>query len=157
MSAKVSNDFSTHTRKDSCRSNSCVSACLCCVSASRRSVPSCRRSRIRRMIVPHSCAWQKPSSHFLPACAALQRRLASLNVKKSCDCWLKTCWWAKIRLRFVTAFQFPPRAHLQTKDRALQSAEITFCVRGVTTPFLLSRFLYEEKTMKQGRERMPNG
>ena len=26
-----------------------------------------------------------------------------------------------------------------------------------TTPFLLSRFLYEEKTIKQARERMPNG
>src|SRR5690348_14566402 len=33
MSAKVSNDFSTHTRKDSCQSSSCVNACLCCVSA----------------------------------------------------------------------------------------------------------------------------
>src|SRR5215471_11466933 len=141
MSAKVSNDFSTHTRKDSCRSNSCVSACLCCVSASRHSVPSCRRSRIRRMTVPHSCAWQKPSSHFLPACAALQRRLASLNVRKSCDCWLKTFWWAKIQLRFVTAFQ-SPRAHLQTKGRALLSAEITFCVRGVASPILANLFLH---------------
>jgi predicted TIM-barrel fold metal-dependent hydrolase len=28
---------------------------------------------------------------------------------------------------------------------------------GGTAPFLLSRFLYEEKTMKQSRERMPNG
>src|SRR5438270_6774650 len=133
MSVKVSNDFSTHTRKDSCRSNNCVSACLCCASANRHSVLSCRRSLIRPMIVPHSCAWQKPSRHFLPACAALQRRLASLNVRKSCACWLKTFWSAKIRLRFVTAFPFP-RAHLKTKDRALQKAEITFCVRGVTTP-----------------------
>src|SRR5215831_14391443 len=141
MSAKVSNDFSTHTRKDSCRSNSCVSACLCCVSASRHSVPSCRRSRIRRMTVPHSCAWQKPSSHFLPACAALQRRLASLNVRKSRDCWLKTFWWAKIQLRFVTAFQ-SPRAHPQTKGRALLSAEITFCVRGVISPLLANIYLH---------------
>src|SRR6516225_5618853 len=146
MSAKVSNDFSTHTRKDSCRSNSCVSACPCGVSASRHSAPSCRRSRIRRMIVPHSCAWQKPSSHFLPACAALQRRLASLNVRKSCDCWLKTFWWAKIRLRFVTAFQFP-QAHPQTKDRALQSAEITFCVRGVISPLLSNLYLNEVDRM----------
>src|SRR5436305_32553 len=132
MSVKVSNDFSTHTRKDSCRSNNCVSACLCCASANRHSVLSCRRSLIRPMIVPHSCAWQKPSRPFLPACAALQRRLASLNVRKSCACWLKTFWSAKIRLRFVTASPFP-RAHLKTKDRALQTAEITFCVRGVTT------------------------
>jgi predicted TIM-barrel fold metal-dependent hydrolase len=28
---------------------------------------------------------------------------------------------------------------------------------GGTAPFLLSRFLYEEKTMKQARERLPNG
>src|SRR5215470_12296104 len=151
MSAKVSNDFSTHTRKDSCRSNSCVSACLCCVSASRHSAPSCKRSRIRRMIVPHSCAWQKPSSHFLPACAALQRRLASLNVRKSCDCWLKTFWWAKIRLRFVTAFPFP-RAHHQTKDRALQSAEITFCVRGVVSPLLSNILLtpFDQEMRRKG-------
>src|SRR6059058_5295904 len=142
MSVKVSNDFSTHTRKDSCRSNNCVSACLCCASANRHSVLSCRRSLIRPMIVPHSCAWQKPSRHFLPACAALQRRLASLNVRKSCACWLKTFWSAKIRLRFVTAFPFP-RAHLKTKDRALQKAEITFCVRGVISP-LLSNLVLDE-------------
>src|SRR5947199_7104756 len=142
MSVKVSNDFSMHTRKDSCRSNNCVSACLCCASANRHSVLSCRRSLIRPMIVPHSCAWQKPSRHFLPACAALQRRLASLNVRKSCACWLKTFWSAKIRLRFVTAFPFP-RAHLKTKDRALQKAEITFCVRGVVSP-LLSNLVLDE-------------
>src|SRR6059058_4935753 len=142
MSVKVSNDFSTHTRKDSCRSNNCVSACLCCASANRHSVLSCRRSLIRPMIVPHSCAWQKPSRHFLPACAALQRRLASLNVRKSCACWLKTFWSAKIRLRFVTAFPFP-WAHLKTKDRALQKAEITFCVRGVLSP-LLSNIVLDE-------------
>src|SRR4051812_10086838 len=79
--------------------------------------------------------WQKPSRHFLSACAALQRRLASLNVRKSCACWLKTFWSAKIRLRFATAFRFP-RAHLKTKERALQTAEITFCVRGVISPML---------------------
>src|SRR5437868_1459335 len=141
MSAKVSNDFSTHTRKDSCRSNNCVSACLCCVSVNRHSVLSCRRSLIRPMIVPHSCAWQKPSRHFLSACAALQRRLASLNVRKSYDCWLKTFWSAKMRLRFATAFRFP-QAHLKTKERALQTAEITFCVRGVISPVLANLFLH---------------
>src|SRR3954470_10597888 len=141
MSVKVSNDFSTHTRKDSCRSNNCVSACLCCASANRHSVLSCRRSLIRPMIVPHSCAWQKPSRHVLPACAPLQRRLASLNVRKSCACWLKTCWSAKIRLRFVRAFPFP-RAHLKTKNRALQKAEITFCVRGVISPLLANIYLH---------------
>src|SRR3954453_10367125 len=135
MSAKASNDFSTHTRRDSCRSNSCVSACLDCVSANRHSVLNCRRSLIRPMIAPHSCAWQKPSRHFLPGCAALQRRLASWSVRKSFDCWSKTYWSGKIRLRFVTAFRFP-RAHLKTKDRALQTAEITFCVRGVAIHIL---------------------
>src|SRR3954451_9024679 len=148
MSVKVSNDFSTHTRKDSCRSNNCVSACLCCANANRHSVLSCRRSLIRPMIVPHSCAWQKPSRHFLPACAALQRRLASLNVRKSCACWLKTFWSAKIRLRFVIAFPFP-RAHLKTKNRALQKAEITFCVRGVISPLLAN--LYMNRLLKGWR------
>src|SRR3954462_12960263 len=70
-----------------CRSSSCVSACLCCVSANRHSVLSCRRSLIRPMIVPYSCVWQKPSQHFLPACAALHRRLASSKVGRTCDCW----------------------------------------------------------------------
>src|SRR3982751_5873009 len=151
MSLKVSNDFSTHTRKDSCRSNNCVSACLCCANANRHSVLSCRRSLIRPMIVPHSCAWQKPSRHFLPACAALQRRLASLNVRKSCACWLKTFWSAKIRLRFVTAFPFP-RAHLKTKDRALQKAEITFCVRGVVSPLLSNILLtpFDQEMRRKG-------
>src|SRR5947199_1405786 len=93
------------------------------------------------MIVPHSCAWQKSSGHFLSACAALQRRLASLNVRKSCACWLKTFRSAKIRLRFVTAFP-SPRAQLKTKDRALQTAEITFCVRGVISPLLANIYLH---------------
>src|SRR5436853_1147307 len=61
MLAKVSNDFSTPIRKDSCRSSSCVNACLCCVSANTHSVLSCRQSLTRPRIAPHSCAWQKPS------------------------------------------------------------------------------------------------
>ena len=72
MSAKVSNDFSTHTRKDSCPSNSCGSACLCCVSANRHSMLSRERSQTRPRIVLHSCAWQKPSRHFLAACIAAE-------------------------------------------------------------------------------------
>jgi hypothetical protein len=43
MSAKVSNDFSTLIKKDSCRSSSCASACLGCVSANEHSVLSSRR------------------------------------------------------------------------------------------------------------------
>src|SRR5260370_24088017 len=35
MLAKVSNDFSTVMKKDSCRSSSCASACLGCVSANK--------------------------------------------------------------------------------------------------------------------------
>jgi hypothetical protein len=56
-----------------CRSNSSVSVCLCCASAKRHSLLSCRRSLIRARIVPRSCAWQKLSRHFSPACAVLQR------------------------------------------------------------------------------------
>src|SRR4051812_27596799 len=141
MSAKVSNDFSTHTRKDSCRSNSCGSACLCCVSANRHSMLSRKRSQTRPRIVLHSCAWQKPSRHFLAAYVSLQRRLALSSVRRSCAYWLKMFWSAKIRLRFVIAFRFP-RAHLKTKDWALQTAEITFCVRGVISPLLANIYLH---------------
>ena len=94
---------------------------------------SAERSQTRPRIVLHSCAWQKPSRHFLPAYASLQRRLASSSVRRSCAYWLKMFWSAKIRLPFVIAFRFP-RAHLKTKDWALQTAEITFCVRGVSGP-----------------------
>jgi hypothetical protein len=52
MLAKVSSDFSTPIRKPCCRSSSCASACLCCVSANRRSVLSCRRSPTRPTIEP---------------------------------------------------------------------------------------------------------
>src|SRR5437879_9954997 len=75
MLAKVSNDFSTPIRKDSCRSSSCVNACLCCVSANRHSVLSCKQSLTRPTIAPHSCARQKPSPPSLLACAALRKRL----------------------------------------------------------------------------------
>src|SRR5438445_3424240 len=107
MLAKVSNDFSMPIRKDSCRSSSCVSACLCCVSANRHSVPSCRRWPTRPTIGLHSCAWQKPSQHSLLACAALLKPLVSSNARESCDSWLKTFWSAKIPSPFVTAFRFP--------------------------------------------------
>jgi len=42
--------------------------------------------RCLKAIVPHSCAWQKPSRHFLPVYAVLQRRLALSNVRRSCAC-----------------------------------------------------------------------
>src|SRR5215467_247372 len=47
-----------------------------------------------------------------------------------------------MRLRFATAFRFPP-AYLKTKDPALQTAEITFCVRGVVSPLLWNIVLDE--------------
>src|SRR3982751_6545895 len=47
-----------------------------------------------------------------------------------------------MRLRFATAFRFP-QAHLKTKERALQTAKITFCVRGVISP-LLSNLVLDE-------------
>ncbi|HEX4166724.1 MAG TPA: reverse transcriptase domain-containing protein, partial [Bryobacteraceae bacterium] len=62
-----------------------------------------------------------------------------------CGSWLKTFWSAKIRLRFVTAFRFH-RAHLKTKG-ALQTAEITFCVRGVISPLISNVYLNEVDRM----------
>src|SRR6266446_1708561 len=135
MLAKVSNDFSMPIRKDSCRSSSCVSACLCCVSANRHSVPSCRRWPTRPTIGLHSCAWQKPSQHSLLACAALPKPLVSSNARESCDSWLKTFWSAKIPSPFVTAFRFL-RVRPKTEDRSHQTVKITFCVRGVISPLL---------------------
>src|SRR5206468_7863467 len=103
MLAKVWNDFLTPIRKNCCRSSSCVSACLCCASANRHSVLSCRRLPTRPTIALHSCAWQKPSQHSLLACAALPKRLVSSNARESCDSWLKTFCSAKIPSPFVTA------------------------------------------------------
>src|SRR5436309_2522010 len=103
-----------------------VSCAKCGYAFSRTSTQTSAR-KIHYYKCIGSDSWRKLGG---PVCAPLQRRLASLNVRKSCACWLKTFWSAKIRLRFVTAFPFP-RAHLKTKDRALQKAGITFCVRGV--------------------------
>jgi len=132
MLAKVSNDFSTPIRKDSCRSSSCVNACLCCVSANRHSVLSCKQSLTRPTIAPHSCAWQKPSPPSWLACAALRKRLVSWNVRESCGCWLKTFLSARIPLPFVTAFRFLP-VRPKTEDQRPPTVKITFCVRGVFT------------------------
>src|SRR6266851_8235032 len=141
MLAKASNDFSTPIRKDSCRSSICVSACLCCVSANRHSVWSCRRSPTRPTIALHFCAWQKPSQHSLLACAALLKRLVSSNARESCDSWLRTFWSAKIPSPFVTAFRFL-RARSKTEDRSHQTVKITFCVRGVSSPLIANVYLH---------------
>src|SRR6266567_994605 len=142
MLAKVLNDFLTPIRKNCCRSSSCVSACLCCASANRHSVLSCRRLPTRPTIALHSCAWQKPSQHSLLACAALPKRLVSSNARESCDSWLKTFCSAKIPSPFVTAFRFL-RARSKTEDRSHQTGKITFCVRGVVSP-LLSNLVLDE-------------
>src|SRR5437660_1667538 len=142
MLAKVLNDFLTPIRKNCCRSSSCVSACLCCASANRHSVLSCRRLPTRPTIALHSCAWQRPSQDSLLACAALPKRLVSSNARESCDSWLKTFCSAKIPSPFVTAFRFL-WVRPKTEDQNPQTVKITFCVRGVTSP-LLSNLVLDE-------------
>src|SRR6266567_1721422 len=154
MLAKVLNDFLTPIRKNCCRSSSCVSACLCCASANRHSVLSCRRLPTRPTIALHSCAWQKPSQHSLLACAALPKRLVSSNARESCDSWLKTFCSAKIPSPFVTAFRFL-RARSKTEDQNPQTVKITFCVRGVISPALANCAL--EGLERLLREKYPAG
>ena len=55
MLAKGSNDFSTPIGKNCCRSISCVSECLSCISAKKHSVLSCSRSLTRPTIALDSC------------------------------------------------------------------------------------------------------
>src|SRR5580700_2749336 len=132
MLAKASNDFSPPIRKDSCRLSSCVNVCLHCVIANRHSVLSYRRSLTAPMIAPHSCAWQRLSQHSSLACAVRRKRLVSFNARKSCNSWLKTFWSTRIPLPFATAFPFP-QVRPKTVDPPTQTAQITFCVRGVIT------------------------
>src|SRR2546430_2440176 len=141
MLAKVSNDFSPPIRKNSCRLSSCVNVCLHCVIANRPSVLSCRRSLTAPMIAPHSCAWQRLSQHSLLACAVRRKRLVSLNVRKSCDSWLKTFWSARIPSPFVTAFRFL-QVRPKTEDPTTQTVKITFCVSGVISPLLANAYLH---------------
>src|SRR5215813_9288063 len=152
MLARVSNDFSTPIRKDFCLLSSCVNVCLCCVSANRHSVLSCRRSPTRPTIALHSCAWQKPSQHSLLACAVLLKRSVSSNARKSCDSWLKTSWSAKIRSLFVTAFRFL-LVRPKTEDQSPQTDQITFCVRGVLSPLLSNLVL--RRTRPRARASWP--
>src|SRR3954471_23588393 len=62
-----------------------------------------------------------------------------------------TFWSAKMRLLFATAFRFP-QAHLKTKERTLQTAEITFCVRGVVSPLLSNILLtpFDQEMRRKG-------
>src|SRR5882724_9811763 len=134
MLAKASNELSAPTRKDSCRSNSCGSACLRCVSANRHSALSCRRSPTRPTTGLHSYAWPRPSLHSSLAFAVPPKRLVSLSASESYGSWLKTFWWGKIRLPFVTASR-SPRVRRKTEVHS-QKVQITFCVRGAISPAL---------------------
>src|SRR5258708_16723363 len=107
MLAKASNDCSRPPRKDSCRSNSCGSACLGCAGANRRLVLSCRRSPTRPTTGLHSCAWSRPSQHSSLVCAVLLKRLMSLNASESYASWLKTFSWGTTPSPFVTASAVP--------------------------------------------------
>src|SRR5258708_7967546 len=140
MLAKASNDCSTPTRKDSCRSNSCGSVCLRCASANRRFVLSCRRSPTRPTTGLHSCAWPRRSQHSSLACAVPPKRLVSLSASALCGSWLKTFWWGTIPSPFVTASR-SPRVRPKTRARS-QKAQITFCVRGVISPVLSNLYLH---------------
>src|SRR5882724_3640234 len=140
MLAKASNELSAPTRKDSCRSNSCGSACLRCVSANRHSALSCRRSPTRPTTGLHSYAWPRPSLHSSLAFAVPPKRLVSLSASESYGSWLKTFWWGKIRLPFVTASR-SPRVRRKTEVHS-QKVQITFCVRGVISPLLANIYLH---------------
>jgi hypothetical protein len=58
-----------------------------------------------------------------------------LNARKSCDCWLKKFWSAKIPLPFVTAFRFL-QLRRKTGVPMPYTVTITFCVSGAITPVL---------------------
>jgi DNA invertase Pin-like site-specific DNA recombinase len=63
--------FSAPTRKHSCRSSSCVSACLGYASANRRFVRSCRQSPTKSMIGLPFCGWRRILPRSFPVCVAL--------------------------------------------------------------------------------------
>src|ERR1700745_3092723 len=151
MWAKGSNDFSTLIRRGCCRSNSCVSECLCCISAKKHFVLSCSPSLTRPTIALHSCAWQKPSPHSLLACAAPLKRLVSSNARESCDSWLKKFWSVKIQSPFVTASRFL-RVRLKTAARS-QKSQIHFCVRGVSSTFFRNLYPNEvDRMLERARQ-----
>src|SRR5438876_4815465 len=132
MLAKAWNDFSTPTRKHSCRLSSCVSACPRCVSVNRRFVLSCRRSLIRPTIGRPSCDWRRLSRRSSHACAVLLRRLMSQSASESYGSWSKTSWWGTTPSPFVTASQSHRVPHKTAVRRQVgQMIKVTFCVRGV--------------------------
>src|SRR6266852_753982 len=136
MFAKAWNDFSTPTRKHSCRSSSCASACLCCASVNRRFVLSCRRSLTRPTIGQPSCDWRRLSRRSSPACAVWLRRLMSRSASESYGSWSKMSWWGTTPSPFVTASQFHRAPHKMAVRRQVGQTKVTFCVRGVVSPTL---------------------
>jgi len=97
---------------------------------------------------------------FAPVWAELNRRKALVYTHPhSPDCCVNLnvgipatdIEWATDTTRTIASVLFSGTAARYPDIRWI------FSHGGGTTPFLLSRFLYEEKTMKQARERMPNG
>src|SRR6266478_5463405 len=144
MLAKAWNDFSTPTRKHSCRSSSCANECLRCASVNRPFVLNCRRSLTRPTIGQPSCDWRRLSRRSSRACAVLLRRLMSRSASESSGSWSKTSWWGTTPSPFVTASQSHRAPHKTAVRRQVgQPAKVTFCVRGVVSP-LLSNLVLDE-------------
>src|SRR6266849_9694981 len=137
MLAKAWNDFSTPTRKHSCRSSSCANECLRCASVNRPFVLNCRRSLTRPTIGQPSCDWRRLSRRSSHACAVPLRRLMSRSASESSGSWSKTSWWGTTPSSFVTASQSHRAPHKTAVRRQVgQTAKVTFCVRGVLSPAL---------------------
>src|SRR6266481_6224930 len=144
MLAKAWNDFSTPTRKHSCRSSSCANECLRCASVNRPFVLNCRRSLTRPTIGQPSCDWRRLSRRSSHACAVPLRRLMSRSASESSGSWSKTSWWGTTPSSFVTASQSHRAPHKTAVRRQVgQTAKVTFCVRGVLSP-LLSNIVLDE-------------
>src|SRR6266566_9869939 len=143
MLAKAWNDFSTPTRKRSCRSSSCANECLRCASVNRPFVLNCRRSLTRPTIGQPSCDWRRLSRRSSHACAVPLRRLMSRSASESSGSWSKTSWWGTTPSPFVTASQSHRAPHKTAVRRQVgQTAKVTFCVRGVVSPILANIFLH---------------
>src|SRR5467141_3152691 len=144
MLAKAWNDFSTPTRKHSCRSSSCANECLRCASVNRPFVLNCRRSLTRPTIGQPSCDWRRLSRRSSRACAVLLRRLMSRSASESSGSWSKTSWWGTTPSPFVTASQSHRAPHKTAVRRQVgQPAKVTFCVRGVLSPLIANIVLDE--------------
>src|SRR6266478_3608297 len=143
MLAKAWNDFSTPTRKHSCRSSSCANECLRCASVNRPFVLNCRRSLTRPTIGQPSCDWRRLSRRSSHACAVPLRRLMSRSASESSGSWSKTSWWGTTPSPFVTASQSHRAPHkTAVRCQVGQTAKVTFCVRGVISPLLANIYLH---------------